>query len=114
MVVELDPVSDYAHRVLLGLGAATVGVLLLKSADYPLHHAVLLRAVRRDELVLQAAAAHQSRLMPAGEHRTIVRAQQERLRHAPQRAVAGDQRACSKAAAATVARPLRESCQPSN
>ena len=71
-VVELDPVTQHAHRMLLGLEAVPVGALLLQGSDEPLDHAVLLRAVRGDEFLLQAIAAHQTRVMAAGEDQAVV------------------------------------------
>ncbi len=55
-VVELDPFADHAHRVLLAFEAMTVHALLLQRPDHALDQAVLLRAVRRDELLAQAVA----------------------------------------------------------
>lgn len=54
-VVELDPVADHAHRVLLAFEAVAVHVLLLQRPYHALDQAVLLRAVRRDELLAHAA-----------------------------------------------------------
>ena len=81
MVVQLDPVADHASGVLLALEAMTVDALFLERPDDPLDHTVLLRAVWRDELLLQAIATHQSRVVAAGKDQAIVRTQQERLRH---------------------------------
>ena len=92
MVVELDPVADHSHRMLLGFEAVAVSALLLQRANDALDHAVLLRAVRCDELLLQAVAANQPRVVPAGEHQSVVRAQQERYGDALERAKAADQR----------------------
>jgi hypothetical protein len=50
---------------------------LLQRADDAVDHAVLLRAMWRDELLLQTAAAHQARVVAAGDTKAIVRAQQE-------------------------------------
>jgi len=91
VVVELDPVADHTTGVLQGFEAVPVDALLLQRANHPLHEAVLLRGVGRDELLLQAIAFDQRRVAATGEDQTVVRAQQERLLHAPQRAEAGDQ-----------------------
>jgi len=72
--------------------AVPMHTLFLQGADYTLHHAVLLRAVRCDELLLQAIAPDQSRVSPAGEHQTVVRAQQARLPYATQCPIPADQR----------------------
>ena len=58
-VVEADPVTDGAGRVLDAVEALAVDALLLQRADHALDHAVLLRAVWRDELLLQPIAADQ-------------------------------------------------------
>lgn len=56
VVVELDPVADHPDRVLLALEAIAVCTLLLQRADDTLDHAVLLRAMRRDELLTRRAS----------------------------------------------------------
>ena len=57
-VVEADPFSDDTRGVLLGFEAMTMDALLLQSSKHPFDHPVLLRAVRRDELLAKAVAAH--------------------------------------------------------
>ena len=90
MVVELDPVADYSAGVLQGFEAVSMRALLLDRADDALDHAVLLLAVRRDELLAQAVALDQARVVAAGEHQAVIRAQQERRRDAAERAVASE------------------------
>lgn len=77
VIVELYPVADYPYCMLLGFETVPVCTLLLQGSDHALHHAVLVQAVRRDELLLQAIAPHQACVVPAGECQAIVRAQQE-------------------------------------
>ncbi len=91
VVVGLDPVADHTHGVALVLEAVPVDALLFQRPDQTLDHPVLLRSVRGDELLLQVIAAHQARVDAAGKNQTVVRAQQERLRHPRQYAAAGDQ-----------------------
>ena len=91
VVVEVDPVADEAAGVLQRLEPVPMHALLLERADHPLDQAVLLRAVRRDEFLAQAVAPNQGREAAAGEDQPVVRTQQERLRHAAQRAEARDQ-----------------------
>lgn len=79
MVVELEPVGDRPAGVLQCLKAMAVYALLLERADHPFDHAILLRAVRRDEFLPQAVAAHQRRIGPAREHQAIIAAQQKGL-----------------------------------
>ena len=90
--VKRDPVADHSHRMLLAFEAMAVCALLLERTDDAFHHAVLLRAMRSDELLPQAVAAHQSGVVTAGEDQPVVRPQQERFGHASERAEARDQR----------------------
>jgi len=113
MVVELNPVSDCPASVLQDFEAMPVHALLLERADHALDHAVLLRAVLRDELLAQAITAHQGRVVAARKTRPL----SLRSRNSwgtrpsvPNRAIS----ACSNARDAVVARPLRDRCQSSN
>ena len=67
MVVELNPISNRATGVLQRLEAMAVHALLLERADHALDHAVLLRAVRRDELLTWAIPPYQGRVVVAGK-----------------------------------------------
>ena len=91
-VVEADPLCDDARGVLLGLEAMTVYALLLQGSDDALDHSVLLRAMRRDELLPEAITAHEARIGPRGEHQPVVGSQQERRRDASERPEPRDQR----------------------
>jgi len=91
VVVEANPVAHDAAGVLQRLQAVPVRTLLLQGSNDAFHHAVLLRRVRRDELLPEAVAAHQGGVAATGEDQAIVAAQEERGRDAPQCAVAGDQ-----------------------
>ena len=66
-VVELDPVPDGAGGVLDAFEAVSMHALLFQRPYDAFDHTVLLRAMRGDELLLQAIAADQSRVMAAGE-----------------------------------------------
>lgn len=77
VVVEADPVADDAVGVLDALEAVPVNALLLERPDDALDHAVLLRAMRGDELLFQAIAADQRREVAACEDQPIVRPQEE-------------------------------------
>jgi hypothetical protein len=63
VVVEQDPVADHPTGVLQGFEAVPMGALFLERTDEALDHAVLLRAVWGDELLVQAVAAHQMRVV---------------------------------------------------
>ena len=69
-----------------------MGALLLQRADDPFHHAVLLRAMRRDEFLLQAIAARQGGVFPARENQAVIAAQKERLLYLGQRPEASKER----------------------
>ena len=67
VVVEADPVTDGACRVLDAVEAVAMNALFFQCPDHTLDHAVLLRAMWRDELLLQAIASDQSSVAPTGE-----------------------------------------------
>ena len=67
VVVELDPVADDTARMLLGFESVPMRALLLQRPDHAFDHAVLLRAVRRDELLPESVAARQTGIGTAGE-----------------------------------------------
>jgi hypothetical protein len=58
--------------LLQGFKAVAVHALILRGADHPLHHPVLLRAVGRDEFLRQAIAFVQCGLTPAGKYEAVV------------------------------------------
>ena len=58
IVVKSDPVTDDPHRMRLAFEAMSVDTLLLEHPDHALDHSVLLRAMRRDELLLQPIAVY--------------------------------------------------------
>ncbi len=67
VVVDADPVTDDTGCVLDALEAMPVSALLFQRPDHAPDHAILLRAVWGDELLLQAIAADQCRELAAGE-----------------------------------------------
>ena len=91
VVIKAYPVADHAAGMLQGFEAVPMGTLLFKCSDDPFHHAVLLWAVRRDELLAQAVTAYQCRVAATRKNEAIVRPQQERLRNTTQGAKACDQ-----------------------
>lgn len=72
VVVEVDPVADRAHGVGQAFEPMAMHALLFQRADHPLDHAVLLRAMRRDELLLQAIAANQAGVFTTGKNQAVV------------------------------------------
>jgi hypothetical protein len=65
-VVPADPVADHAAGMQQTLKAVPMLTLFLQGPGHRFRHAVLLRAVRRDELLLQAVVPDQSGVGPAG------------------------------------------------
>jgi hypothetical protein len=92
VVVEADPVSDHAGRVLEAFKAVAVDTLFLEVTDDALDHAVLLWAARGDELLAQAIASDELGLGPAGKNQPVVASKQKRLRNPAERSERGDQR----------------------
>lgn len=90
-VVEADPVSNEAGRVLDAFEAVAVTALLLERADRALDHADLLRAVRGDDLLAPVVAAHEGGEVPAREDQAVVRPQEELPVDAAERAEPSDQ-----------------------
>jgi hypothetical protein len=60
------------HGMLDRLEALPMDALLFQGTDHALGHAVLLRAMRRDELLAQSVAAYQRRVASRGKHQAIV------------------------------------------
>ena len=85
------PVAYNAAGVLDILEAMPMRALFFERTDDTLNHAVLLRAVRRDELLAQPVASRQRGVAARREDQSVVRSQQERRRHAPQCSETGDQ-----------------------
>jgi hypothetical protein len=66
-VAKADPVADGTVRVLNAVEPLAMDALFFDLADHALDHAVLLRILGRDELLLQAIALDQRRVFVAGE-----------------------------------------------
>jgi len=92
VVVEADPFSDDARGVFLSIEAVTMHTLLFQSPDNALDHAVLLWAVRGDELLSKPITAHETRVGPRGEDEAVIRPQQERRSNAAECPEPRDQR----------------------
>ena len=91
VIVKTYPVAYNAAGVLDILEAMPMRALFFERTDDTLNHAVLLRAVRRDELLAQPVASRQRGVAARREDQSVVRSQQERRRHAPQCSETGDQ-----------------------
>lgn len=70
--MEADPIANHAGHVLYAVEAVVVNALLLQGPDHTLHHAVLLRAVRSNKLLLQAIATDQWNGVAEGKNHAIV------------------------------------------
>ena len=75
VVVEPDPAGDDPTGVLQTLKSVAVHALFLQCPDDALHHAVLFRAMRRDELLAQSIAANQPGVAATSENQSIVSAE---------------------------------------
>lgn len=91
MVIEADPVADGTRGVLDAVEALAMNTLLFQGPDHTLNHAVLLRAVGRDELLLQTVAFHQGCVFSTRKDQAIVRPQKELPRDPAKRAKSGNQ-----------------------
>jgi hypothetical protein len=92
VVIKTNPVpDDTTTGVLQSLESMTMNALVLGGSDDPLDHAVLLRGVRGDELLLQPIALDQGGVASAREDQAVVRSQKERLLNAAKVPVASDQ-----------------------
>jgi hypothetical protein len=81
IVVEIDLVANGPSGVLNAFKAMSVCALFLQCSDDALHHAVLLLAVRCDELLFQTIAAKQSYEMPTGKNQPVVRSEKNLVIH---------------------------------
>lgn len=75
VVIQLDPVGDDPHRMLLDLEAVMILTLLLQGLDNVLDHAVRLRTVPRDELLFQLIAPDQAGVITTGVDQPIIGSQ---------------------------------------
>ncbi len=72
LVVKPNPVTDDSIGMLQGFKPLTMNTLLFQGSDHTLDHPILLRAMRRDELLFEPVASDQGREASAGEDQTIV------------------------------------------
>ena len=91
VVVERDPITDGAAGVGEALETLAVNALFFERPDQPFHHAVLLWAMRRDELLLQAVASDESGIFARRKNQPVVRPQKKRSFDFSQRTKPGDQ-----------------------
>lgn len=75
VLVKADPVADGACCALRAVEAPAMDALFLQRSDSALDHAVLLGAMRRDELLAQSIAADQGCVFPAGKNQPVVQPQ---------------------------------------
>lgn len=68
VVIEANPVTNDETGVLQCFEAMSMSALLLQGSDDAFDHAILLRAMRRDELLLQPVTTDQRCVTTAGEH----------------------------------------------
>ena len=76
-IVEVDPISDCSCCVLQAFEAVSMYALLFECPNHTLDHSVLLRTMWRDELLFEAIASNEPRVITARKNQTIVRPKQE-------------------------------------
>ena len=91
VIVEVDPVSNRSCCMLKAFEAMPVDALLLQGPNDAFDHAVLLRTVWRNELLLQAVASDQLSECQTGKNEAIIGPQQEGALDLSQRSVASNQ-----------------------
>jgi hypothetical protein len=69
----MDPIVDHPAYVLQSFRRLPIDALLFQGADHPLHPAGLLRAMRRDELLLQPITSDQGRELLLVKHSQLSR-----------------------------------------
>ena len=79
VIVEVDPISDCSCCVLQAFKAMPVNALLFQCPDDAFDHSILLRTMGRDELLFQAIASNETRVIAARKNQAIVRPKQEGL-----------------------------------
>lgn len=99
-----------AAGVLDSLEAMPMRTLFFQCADHTFDHAILLRTVRRDELLEQPVASDQRGVAPRGEHQSVVESQHKRHSHSAQRPEARNQGVLQSTTCATGARPATHGC----
>ena len=75
LVIEPNPVSNHPRRMLQCLKPLPMYTLLLDRSDDPLHQAILLRAMWRDEFLLQAIAFNQAGVATASKYQPVITSQ---------------------------------------
>ena len=75
LVVEADPVADHTAGVLQALEAVSMHALPFERTDYTFDHPVLLRVMRRDEVLAPTVTLRQRGEASAGKHQSVVTAQ---------------------------------------
>ena len=77
IIVEGNPVTQNSAGMLDRFKAVTMHALFLDGADQSFDHAVLLRAMRGNELLLQSVALHECSVTAGCEDQSIIGSKQE-------------------------------------
>jgi len=108
-----NQVTNDPAGVVQALEPVSMHALLLERSNHAFEHAILLRAMRGNELLTQPVAPHQGCVMVTGNIRPLSDLSRNGSGTAPS-VPTRETRACSSALAAVVARPVRDRCQASN
>lgn len=91
VVVPADPVCNHSVGVLQGFEPVAMHALILERANHAFDHPILLGAVGRNELLLQAVAFDQRRVAAAGKYQAVIGPQQEWMLDFAQASIPRDQ-----------------------
>ena len=77
IIVEGNPVTQHSAGMLNGFKAVTMHALFFDGSDQSFDHAVLLWAMRGNELLLEPVALHQCGVAAGCEDQPIIRSKQK-------------------------------------
>ena len=87
----MNPITDHPAGMLQCFKLLLTSTLFFQRSDHLLHYAVLLRAIRRDELLFQPIDSNQSCEAYAVKDRSVIGSKQKRSGYSAQGSVSGDQ-----------------------
>ena len=91
VIVKGNPVTQNSAGMLDRFKAVTMHALFLDGSDQSFDHAVLLRAMRGNELLLQSVALYECSVTAGCEDQPIIGSKQKRCFDFAQRAVPADE-----------------------
>ena len=113
VIVEVDSIADCSRGLLKVFKAMSVDILLLQGPNDAFDHTVLLRTVRRNELLSQAVTSDQLSEWEAVKTRPLSDLNKKGLSPFPKGPLRA-MRECLRAVPAAESFPERGSCQPNS